>query len=76
MDIVHPPIVVIGKRRYRKNNNMISRDVDNQVIAPYKEDTEEMFFEKSCDILASYRMFYIYLTLAYTVSAIFNFYFD
>jgi len=46
MDIVHPPIVVIGKRRYRKNNNMTSRDVDNQVLAPYKEETEEMFFEK------------------------------
>lgn len=29
---------------------------------------EEMFFEKSCDILASYRSFYIYLTLIYTVS--------
>ena len=45
MDIMHPQIVVIGRRRYRKNNNMSSKDVDNQVIAPYKEETDDMFFE-------------------------------
>ena len=28
---------------------------------------EEMFFEKSCDILSAYRSFYVYLTLIYTV---------
>ncbi len=48
MDILQPQIVVIGKRRYRKNNNMTCGDVDNKLIAPYREETEDMFYEDSC----------------------------
>jgi len=58
---------------YAKKNSL-----SNRLYASYKKaylqdsifknmQVEEIFFEKSCDILASYRMFYIYLTLAYTV---------
>ncbi len=67
---------------YYAKKNSLSNRLYTAYKKAYKESifknmqVEEMFFEKSCDILASYRMFYIYLTLAYTVGAIFDFYFD
>ena len=53
MDLLHPQIVVIGRRRYRKNNNMSNRDVDNQLVAPYMEETDDCY-EKTDDYENNY----------------------
>lgn len=41
--ILQPEIVVIGTRRYRKNlvKNLYRKDGNNDVIEPYREDTDE-----------------------------------
>lgn len=51
MNILQPEIVKIGNRHYRKNPFTLSFNDNNQNLAPYEEETEEMYNQPvSCKI--------------------------
>ena len=54
MSILHPQIVQLGKRLYRKNtsNHGYQENVNTSQLAPYVEDDEQNFYEDepSCQI--------------------------
>ena len=45
MDVLNPTIVKIGNRRYRKNGFVLAFQ-DNEPLAPYEEETTDMFVEQ------------------------------
>lgn len=64
--------IVYYARKNSLSNRLYTAYKKTYNIEFFKEmHFEEMFFEKSCDILSPYRTVYIYLTLVYTVIIVF-----
>lgn len=49
MNILHPQIVTIGSRRYRKNTSNIGYQNDASANEPYVEETDDMFIENAAE---------------------------